>query len=80
MESGQRKNKKTGKKIPRKILNKFVCNYGGKDVFVSDIYPAIAANPYMAFFVKAGESGPMKFTWTDDDGKIYDKSVNIKVS
>jgi hypothetical protein len=34
----------------------------------------------MAFFVKAGDSGPMNFTWTDDDGDITKKTVNIKVS
>ena len=80
METGLRKNKKTGKKIPRKIINKFVCNYGGKDVFVSDWLPAIAANPYMAFYVKASKSGPMTFTWTDDDGSTTKKTVNISVS
>ena len=29
METGLRKNKKTGKKIPRNIINKFTVNYGG---------------------------------------------------
>jgi sulfur-oxidizing protein SoxZ len=80
METGLRKNKKTGKMIPRMVINKFVCNYGGKDVFVSNWHAGIAANPYMAFYVKAGNSGPMNFTWTDDDGDITKKTVNIKVS
>ena len=80
METGLRKNKKTGKKIPRKIINKFVCNYGGKDVFVSDWEPSIAANPYVAFYVKASKSGPMTFTWTDDDGSTTKKTVTISVS
>ncbi|MCH7865529.1 MAG: thiosulfate oxidation carrier complex protein SoxZ [Proteobacteria bacterium] len=80
METGLRKNKKTGKKIPRMIINKFVCNYGGKDVIVSKWEAGIAANPYMAFYVKASKSGPMNFTWTDDDGTITKKTVNISVS
>ena len=80
METGLRKNKKTGKRIPKMIINKFVCNYGGKDVFVSDWEASIAANPYMAFYVKAKDSGPMNLTWTDDDGTITKKTVNIKVS
>ena len=80
MESGQRKNKKTGKKIPRKIINKFSCVYGGKEVFGSDIHPAVAANPYIAFYVKASESGPMDLKWTEDGGKVFDKTVNIKVA
>ena len=80
METGLRKDKKTGKKIPRKIINKFVCSYGGKEVFSSDWHPAGSANPYLAFYVKAASSGPMTLKWTDDDGKVTEKSVNISVS
>ena len=80
METGQRKNKKTGKIIPRKIINKFVCPYDGKEVFSSDWHPAVSANPYLAFYVKATKSGPMNFKWTDDDGKVTKKSVKISVS
>ena len=80
METGLRKNKKTGKKIPRKIINMFVCTYDGKEVFSSDWHPAVSANPYLAFYVKATKSGPMNFKWTDDDGKVTKKSVKISVS
>ena len=80
METGLRKNKKTGKKIPRKIINKFSVTYGGKEVFGADWHPAVSANPYTSFFVKSGASGPMKFTWTEDGGKVTEKTVNIKVS
>lgn len=80
METGQRKDKKTGKKIPRFIINKFTCEYGGKQVFSSDWHPAVAANPYIAFHVKAGKSGPMKLSWTDDKGKVVEATANINVS
>ncbi len=80
METGLRKNKKTGKKIPRQIIEKFSVNYGGKEVFGADWNSPISANPYTAFFVRASASGPMDFTWTEDNGKVTKKSVNIKVS
>ncbi|MBT7944109.1 MAG: thiosulfate oxidation carrier complex protein SoxZ [Alphaproteobacteria bacterium] len=80
METGLRKNKKTGKKIPRKILNKFSVTYGGKEVFSADWHPAVSANPYTSFFVKAGESGPMVLKWTEDGGKVTEKTVKINVS
>ncbi len=80
METGLRKDKKTGKKIARLIINKFSCTYGGKEVFSADWHPAVSANPYLAFFVKAGDSGPMNLKWTDDKGKSTEKSVNVKVS
>lgn len=78
MESGQRKDKK-GKKIPRKILNKFTCKYNGKEVFASDWAPAISANPYIAFYLRAAESGTLEFSWVDDDGTVYRKSARMKV-
>jgi len=67
MESGQRKDS-SGKPIPRKILNKFVCTVNGKEVFSADFEPAISANPYIQFKFRAMESGPVVLTWTDDDG------------
>ena len=80
METGLRKNKKTGKKIPQFIINKFICNYNGKEVFSSDWHPSIAANPYIAFFVRAEESGALDFNWIDDKGQIGTKTVKITVS
>lgn len=80
METGQRKDKKTGMKIPRMIINSFVCNYNGKKVFDCDWGAAIAANPYMAFYVKAATSGTLDFTWTDDKGTVFKKSAKVNVA
>ncbi len=79
MESGQRKDTKTGEKIPRKIINKFACSYNGVEVFSADWHPAISTNPYMAFNTVATESGTLEFTWVDDDGTVYTKSKKITV-
>jgi sulfur-oxidizing protein SoxZ len=80
MESGQRKDKKTGEKIPRMIINSFMCTYNGQEVFACDWHPAISANPYMAFYVRAAESGTLDFKWTDDDGQVYEKSAEVNVT
>jgi sulfur-oxidizing protein SoxZ len=80
METGQRKDKKTGELIPRKIINKYVVTFNGKEFFSADWAPAIAANPYMAFTMRATESGTMEFTWIDDDGKKYTAKKDLKVS
>ncbi len=79
MESGQRKGK-DGKVLPRKIINKFVCQYNGKEVFSCDWYPAVAANPFLSFFVRAEASGPVVLQWFDDDGSVYEHKGEIKVS
>ncbi|MGY9006909.1 MAG: thiosulfate oxidation carrier complex protein SoxZ [Alphaproteobacteria bacterium] len=78
MESGRRKNKK-GKKIPRKIINNFTCTYGGKEVFSSNWHPAVSANPYLVFYVRAEKTGKLEMRWKDDDGKVYTASSMLTV-
>ena len=80
MESGQRKDNKTGELIPRKIINKFTCEFNGNVVFSCDIDPAVSANPYLEFSAKVMESGTFKFTWIDDDGTVIETSKDIAVS
>lgn len=79
MESGQRKGK-DGNLIPRQIINKFIVTFNGKEFFSSDWAPAVAANPYMAFFMRAEESGTMEFTWIDDDGSKYTAKKDLTVT
>lgn len=79
METGQRKDRKTGEVIPRKIINKFFAKFNGKEVFSVDIEPAVSANPYLQFKVKVPESGEFEFTWIDDDGTTYSAKEEIKV-
>lgn len=78
METGLRKDKK-GQTIPRQIINRFTCTLNGKEVFASDWHPSISANPYMAFNLKATESGTLEFKWFDDDGSVYSKTAELKV-
>ena len=78
MESGQRKGP-DGATIPRKIINKFVAEFNGKQVFAADWYPSISANPYQSFFFKATESGEFTFTWKDDDGSEYTAKNKLTV-
>ncbi|MEM9630411.1 MAG: thiosulfate oxidation carrier complex protein SoxZ [Pseudomonadota bacterium] len=80
MESGQRKDKKTGELIPRRIINKFTCEFDGQTVFSCDLDPAVSANPYLQFSAKVDQSGTFKFTWLDDDGSVYETEKKIKVN
>ncbi len=80
MESGQRKDSKTGEKIPRKIINTFVATYGGEEVMRVTLEPAVSANPYIEFAMKVPATGELKFEWTDDDGTVYDEAKTIEVA
>ena len=79
METGLRKDA-SGTIIPRKIINKFTCEFNGKPVFSANIEPAVAANPYIQFYAKVDESGTFKFSWTDDDGTVTTAEEKITVS
>ncbi|HZP79004.1 MAG TPA: thiosulfate oxidation carrier complex protein SoxZ [Pseudolabrys sp.] len=79
METGQRKDK-DGKVIPRKIINKFTCEFNGKPVFSANLETAVAANPYMQFSAKVEESGTFKFSWTDDDSTVTTAEEQITVT
>ena len=79
MESGQRKDKE-GNLIPRKILNKFACEFNGNPVFSADIGAAISSNPFFQFSTRVAESGTFKFSWTDDDGSVIEAEKSIEVS
>ena len=79
MESGQRKDAQ-GTTIPRKIINKFTCEFNGKAVFSVDLETAIAANPYLQFSARVDESGTFKFSWVDDDGTVTTSEEQISVA
>jgi len=68
METGFRRNS-LGQAIPRNILTRFECRYNGKSVFTATLHPAVAANPFIAFHVRAQDSGRLEFIWTDQDNK-----------
>ena len=79
MESGQRKNSK-GEVIPRSIINRFTCNFNGKNVIDVAMDPAISTNPYFEFEAMVNEAGEFKFTWYDDDGSVYEDSKSIEIA
>ena len=80
METGQRKDKKTGKPVPRKIINKFIATFDGEQIFAVDVEPAVSANPYIKFNMRAEKTGELVFTWVDDDGKSYTAKKTLTVN
>jgi sulfur-oxidizing protein SoxZ len=78
MESGYRVGP-NGVLIPRDIIRRFLCTYNGVEVFRAELSPAIAANPFIAFFTVATESGTITFEWTGDNGFAASESAAIVV-
>jgi len=79
METGFRAGN-TGGIVPRDIIRSFVCKYNGERVFSAELHPAMSANPYIAFFTRATESGTLEFTWTGDNGFTQTETARLTVA
>jgi sulfur-oxidizing protein SoxZ len=79
METGYRRDN-VGKPVPRNIINRLVCTYGGAQIFAADLYPAMAANPFLSFFTVAADSGEIAFHWIADDGESQTETKQISVT
>ena len=78
MESGQRRDE-AGAAVPRDIIHTFTCHCNGAMVFEATFYPAIAANPFLSFAVRAGQSGSLTLRWEDDHGVVQTQDVPFTV-
>jgi sulfur-oxidizing protein SoxZ len=79
METGHRRDN-VGRAIPRHIINRFVVTYNGEEIFSADLFPGIAANPYIAFTTVAVETGELVFAWSDDSGKTVTEKRILTVT
>jgi sulfur-oxidizing protein SoxZ len=69
METGTRKDKKTGKNIPAHFIQEVVCKHGDKTVMTAQWGAAISKNPYLSFKFKGGNAGDtVSLSWTDNKG------------
>lgn len=79
METGYRTDA-TGAPIARNIIHRFVCTYDGEEIFSAALFPAIAANPFLAFTTTATTSGVIAFSWFADDGTVQQATAEITVA
>jgi sulfur-oxidizing protein SoxZ len=79
METGLRKDKKTGQPIPAEFIQEVVCESGGKTVLSAQWGSAISKNPFLSFKfsgAKAGDS--IKVSWVDNKGNSDSLEDKIK--
>ncbi|MCP4596112.1 thiosulfate oxidation carrier complex protein SoxZ [Neptuniibacter sp.] len=79
METGQRKDKKTGEVIPAKFLQEVKVMHAGKEVFAANLGTAISKNPYFAFNFAGGAKGDeLTMTWVENTGATATETAKIK--
>lgn len=80
METGFRVDA-AGRLVPRNLLRRFTCHAGETLLFAADLHPAVAANPYIAFALKApAASTTLTLRWTGDAGFDQTETVVLTVS
>ena len=79
METGVRRDDITGVIYPRLIIQSVIAKYNGKIVFKANWFSGVSANPYLAFYITAKESGLIEIEWKDDHATTSYKRGYLKV-
>ncbi len=79
METGLRKDKKTGEVIPAHFIQEVVCTWKDEQVMNALWSGGVSKNPYIAFKFKGAAKGDfIKLAWKDNTGKGDEADVEIK--
>ncbi|SCZ54882.1 thiosulfate oxidation carrier complex protein SoxZ [Thiohalomonas denitrificans] len=69
METGLRKDKKSGKKIPAHFIQEVSCKHAGKEVMSAQWGASVSKNPYFTFRFRGADKGDrVTLTWVDNQG------------
>ena len=79
METGQRKNSKTGENIPAHHITEVTAEHNGNVVMTANWGVAISKNPYLSFkFRGAAPGDTIKISWVDNKGASDSSEATIK--
>ena len=78
METGLRKDKKTGKKIPGHYITEVNCEHNGKNILTCLWGPGVSKNPFLSFSFNGAKKGDsVKISWVDNQGGKGGTTANI---
>ncbi|WP_457324072.1 thiosulfate oxidation carrier complex protein SoxZ [Roseateles sp. P5_E11] len=78
METGYRSSDE-GARLPRDLVRRFECRLDGELVFAADLFAAVSANPYLAFWLRAERPGELSFVWRGDNGFEHRETRSLNV-
>ncbi|MEN8133788.1 MAG: thiosulfate oxidation carrier complex protein SoxZ [Pseudomonadota bacterium] len=79
METGNRKDKKTGKLVPEHVITEVDCQHNGKTVLTAYWGASISKNPYLSCEIMGGKKGDaVKISWVDNKGETGMGETKIK--
>jgi len=79
METGLRKDKKTGDKIPAHFIQEVKCVHNGDTIMDAYWGGSVSKNPYISFaFTGAKKGDSIEISWTDNKGESDSAKTKIK--
>jgi sulfur-oxidizing protein SoxZ len=79
METGLRKDKKTGEPIPAHFIQEVNATWNDEPVMTAMWSGGVSKNPYLSFKFNGGEPGDMiKISWVDNKGETESGEAEIK--
>lgn len=68
METGLRKDKKTGEPIPADYVENIVCEVNGKPYLNTNFSGSVSQNPFLSFKYAGNKGDEIKLTYKDNSG------------
>lgn len=78
METGLRRNKKTGKRIPPHYIQEVTVTANGNNVMTAHWGSGIAKNPYLSFKYQGAQGDAITVSWVDNKGQSETLSDTVK--
>ena len=79
METGLRKDKKTGKVIPAHYIQEVSCKHGDAVAMDAQWGGAISTNPYVSFKLEGANKGDkITLSWVDNQGNKDSAEAQVK--
>jgi sulfur-oxidizing protein SoxZ len=79
METGLRKDKKTGKKIPAHYISDVTVSLNGTNVMTAYLGPGVSTDPYLSTEVKGASKGDtITVAWVDNMGEQASAEAKVK--
>lgn len=79
METGTRRDSKTGKVVPAHFIEEVVCKNNGKVVMTANWGPAVSKDPYLSFKFKGATKGDtVTISWRDNKGESQSADAKMK--
>ncbi len=78
METGMRKDKKSGKLIPADYINEVKFLYEGKPFTTMKVWESVSTNPVFTIGFKVPGKGKLTVTYKTSTGEVGEKTMTLK--